>query len=373
MSIWNKTTLKSWLVNLGVVLVSLLIAFGVGEIIVRLLYADTSTLYPRYHSSYHYGNYTIRGNRPNSDYWHTSADGSWEFKINSRGFRNTEEFAYENPDSILRVLSLGDSHTLGYEARQEYTFSAVLERYLRCHGRPAQVMNAGVSGWSTEEELVFLQEEGIKYHPDFVVIGYYGNDLVDNLRADLFNLGESDTLLSKSYVYVPGVRVQDIVLGFPVTRYLSGHSYFYSLLFNAGWDYFKVRARGEAVDRTAAEYAVVTAAGMTDYEMRLELAILRQMNRVCREHGTRLIMLDIPKPDLLQTFVPSMSPALLSNLRDAGVDVIGSMDILSDLNGTAEIHVAHGHRHISELTHTLFALALGQRMLAEQVAATQTR
>jgi hypothetical protein len=122
----------------------------------------------------------------------------------------------------------------------------------------------------------------------------------------------------------------------------------------------------------AVEYAVVTAEGMTDYEMRLELAIIRQMNRVCREQGARLIVLDIPKPDLPHTFLPSIPPALRTGIQNLGVDVIGSMDVLSGLNGVAEIHVAHGHRHISELTHSLFAIALGQRMLASPASIAQS-
>lgn len=373
MRLLNKMSLKTWLVNLSVVLASLLIAFVAGEIIIRALFSDRTTLYPRFHSSYRYGNYTIRGMRPNSVFRHTSTDGSWEFRTNSRGFRNTEEFSYEKPDSILRVLCIGDSQTQGYECRQDYTFSAVLERYLTSRGRRAQVINAGLSGWSTEEELVFLQEEGVRYHPDFVVLGFYANDLADNLRADLFNLGASDTLLARSFAYVPGVRVQDVVLGFPVTRYLSEHSYFYSLLFNATWDYYKTRALGEAVKQTATEYAIVTNEEITDYQIRLELALVRRMNEACRACGARLIILDTPKPRLPHSFTPSIPPALRNGIRQAGVDLILSTDVLSNLDGAAEFHVAHGHHHISELTHTLFGAALGQCILAQQITIPQDR
>ena len=40
-------------------------------------------------------------------------------------------YAGEKPDGGFRVLSLGDSHTVGFEVRQEHTFSEVLERFLR--------------------------------------------------------------------------------------------------------------------------------------------------------------------------------------------------------------------------------------------------
>src|SRR5438874_1371459 len=93
-----------------------------------------------------------------------------------------------DPTGTLRVLSLGDSHTQGYEVRQEATFSAVLERYLRSHGVRAEVLNAGVSGYSTAEELAFLENEGYRYQPDVVVVAFYANDFEDNLKADLFGL-----------------------------------------------------------------------------------------------------------------------------------------------------------------------------------------
>jgi lysophospholipase L1-like esterase len=103
----------------------------------------------------------------------TTIDGSWKCVTNSRGFRNTREFDYGKPANTLRVLSVGDSHTQGYEVRQEFTFSAVLERFLSHRGKKAEVINTGVSGFSNAEELVFLENEGIKYNPDVVVLGFF--------------------------------------------------------------------------------------------------------------------------------------------------------------------------------------------------------
>lgn len=83
------------------------------------------------------------GIRPNSQFWHTSVDGSWKFITNALGFRNTTEVDFVKPPKLVRILSLGDSHTNGYEVRQEATFSAVLERHLRHNGVNAEVINAG--------------------------------------------------------------------------------------------------------------------------------------------------------------------------------------------------------------------------------------
>ena len=67
---------------------------------------------------------------------------------------------------------MGVSNTQGFEVRQEHTFSAVSERYLRREGTSAEVINAGVSGFSTAEALVLLENEGINDKPDVVVLGF---------------------------------------------------------------------------------------------------------------------------------------------------------------------------------------------------------
>ena len=85
--------MRRLLANLLVVAVSLLVAFGIGEVVVRALYGDDMVLYPRYHTDYRYGDYTLRGTRPSSTFRHTSVDGSWLFTTNSAGMRNARYFA----------------------------------------------------------------------------------------------------------------------------------------------------------------------------------------------------------------------------------------------------------------------------------------
>ena len=39
--------------------------------------------------------------------------------------------------------------------------------------RHYEVINAGVPGWNLENELAYLQAEGLKYEPDLILLGYY--------------------------------------------------------------------------------------------------------------------------------------------------------------------------------------------------------
>ena len=162
--------------NLALLAVVSLVCLGLCEIGTRLLFGNQILLIPRYHTSAHYGEFTIRRLRPNIQFWHTDPDGSWKFVTNSQGFRSNEDFHLEKPPGAFRVMALGDSTTEGFEVRQNYTYPAVLERYLKKNGIQAEVFNTGVSGFGTAEELIYLENEGIKYKPDAVVLGFFGND-----------------------------------------------------------------------------------------------------------------------------------------------------------------------------------------------------
>jgi len=339
-------------------LISLVLMALVGEVIVRLTLKnqERAVLYPRYQTAYHYGPYTLRGIWPDAHFRHTSIDGSWEFVTNNHGFRDTRDFPYTKPAGTLRVLALGDSHTQGYEARQDATFSAVLERYLRAHGRRAEVLNAGVSGFGTAEELAFLENEGYRYQPDVVVVAFYANDFEDNLKANLFGLDKGG-LVEHKHEHVPGVRIQDIIYRVPGARWLSENSYFYSFLLNNVWEYFKARLARNAVT----EYAIATQSA-SKYEVDLALALIERMQRYCRAHGMRLIVVDIPSPGKAYQSTESMPPAAERVLQGQQIEFVSSHALFADYMGTVPLHVPHGQQHISELTHAAIGVELGRRI-----------
>lgn len=368
---------KILLANIALLVISLISAIAFGEIVVRILYKDVTTLFPRYHTDYHYGRYTIRGIRSNAEFWHTSPDGSWKFVTNSKGFRNTKEFAYEKPAGTMRVLSLGDSHTQGYEVRQDFTFSAILERYLTAHKISAEVINTGVSGFGNAEQLVLLENEGYKYHPDVVVLAFYANDFEDNIKSDLFGLTDGNQLVEKKFEHIPGVNIQNLIYSLPAVKWLSENSYLYSTLFNTTWVYFKKRLKEHAVQQTSGsrkplaesdgdlEFAIPTSANHSDYETSLAAALIERMQQFCAKKGIRFMVVDIPNRLANHRFASSLSSVLREKLDAANIEYISSETYLQDFDGIAEIHVPHGSRHISEFTHTLVGAEIGRRILTE--------
>jgi lysophospholipase L1-like esterase len=373
------------LVNLLLTCVALAIALAVAEFTVRLFYKDRTVLFPRYHTGYQYGPYRLRGIRPNVVFQHTSIDGSWTFITNSKGLRNTTDFPYSKAKGTLRVLSLGDSQTQGYEVRQEATFSAVLEHFLNGRGVHAEVLNSGVSGFGTAEELAFLENEGYRYEPDVVVLAFYSNDFVDNIKAGLFRLDEPDRLVEAKFEHIPGVRIQDIIYRVPGVKWLGENSYFYSTLFNSVWEFAKSEARSRAVHKStpsrtnpepaaneAFDFAVETQSKHSAYQTALAVALIKRMQVFCTGRGIRLIVVDVPQRLGDRQFVSSFSSEVLDGLAAAHTEYATSDSLFDDYRGAVELHVPHGIHHITEFTHALIGVELGRRILAAGKATSQS-
>lgn len=356
------TKIKSILANLSLSILVIVIVLIIMEFLVRSLYKDETVLFPRYHTDAHYGDFTLRKIHPNSVFWHTSTDGKWKFTTNKQGLRNNKNFEYEKTEGTIRIISLGDSHTQGYEARQDYTFSAIMEKYLNAHDHNAEVINAGISGFSTAEELLFLENEGIKYKPDFVILGFFANDFQDNIKANFFKLEENGNLIIQKNEHIPGVKIQNIIYSLPLVKWFSENSYFYSLLFNNTWSFFKMRLSKRASDRVV-EYAIPTQNKFSDYQLDLTSALLKRMYDFCQKNNIKLIIVDIPQIAEGNLFKTSFPESLSKNIEKYSDGYISSESLLADYSGVAEIHRPHGHRHISEFTHTLLGVSMAKKII----------
>jgi hypothetical protein len=361
----NKATLlkRIYLVS-GSLVISLLVAEG----IIRLAFGGRVVLFPRFHDEASYSKYTIRRLRPNTTFWHRSVDGSWKFVTNSKGFRSDKEFSYGKPNGVLRVMSLGDSHTEGFECHQDKTYSAVIQRYLEKRGIKAEVINAGVSGFGTAEALVFLENEGIKYSPDVVVLGYFANDLDDNIKADLFRL-DNGTLVESRYHHAPGARVSSHLNQIAPLRWLSQNSYTYSIVFNTVWEWRKRLLLTEKEQQMATEFAMKQEDNDTDViilKKDLTIAIINRIRDFCQHNKVLLILLDIPQLEKDgHDFRSSIPDELVSQFSQASDAIIQSTNVLIDYQGVTDLFVPHGHRHISETTHMLLGVATAKEIIKQ--------
>ena len=107
-------------------------------------------------------------------------------RINSHGFRDRER-SYSKPLNTVRIAVLGNSWTEALQVPLEKTYCSVVERLLTrspCFaGKNVEVLNFGVAGYSTGQELLTLQQEVWKYQPDMVLLAFYpARDIANNIR-----------------------------------------------------------------------------------------------------------------------------------------------------------------------------------------------
>ena len=352
--------------NLLLLFITVLFCTGLCELGTRIFLSDRIVLFPRYHTIAHYGEYTSRRLRPNSEFWHTSRDGSWKFTTNSQGFRASREFDIRKPERTLRIIALGDSHTQGFEVRQDHTFAAVIERVFISRGVKAEVFNTGVSGFGTAEELIYLENEGIKYRPDAIAIGFYANDFEDNVKSGFFRL-EGNQLTGESKEFAPGVRILDFINAIPPLRWLSENSYFYSLLMNTVWETAKSALFKSAAERVRTEFALPTEP-VDHYRGRLQVRLLERMFSFCQKSGIIMIVLDIPQksggPDSMN-FVSSIPNDLIPAFRANSDMLLLSEDVLGKFRNLTAFHVPHGQHHINELSHLMLGFAAAEALLVK--------
>ena len=90
----------------------------------------------------------------------------------------------EPPDeTAFRVLVLGDSQAFGFGVEDSETFASQLEELLNggsdCGS--IEVLNAGVPGYGTFDQLNYLRSRGAEVRPDLVLVQFLSaNDLLEN-------------------------------------------------------------------------------------------------------------------------------------------------------------------------------------------------
>ncbi len=126
-------------------------------------------------------------------------EGGSLVEISRDGLRDREHPRIK-PPATLRVAVLGDSYAEALGIPVEQTFWSVLERHLNRngagHGWRVEVVNFGVHGYGTGQELLTLRCCVWDYEPDVVLLAFFsGNDVSDNSPA----LDHSPTRYARPY------------------------------------------------------------------------------------------------------------------------------------------------------------------------------
>jgi hypothetical protein len=105
--------------------------------------------------------------------------GDKALSSNSMGIRGKAEYSYQRSPETTRIAIFGDSFTFGDEVSDDETFSHRLAQLLPS----TEILNFGVHGYGHDQELLYLQQEGVKYRSDLVILGFVFADVERNILA----------------------------------------------------------------------------------------------------------------------------------------------------------------------------------------------
>lgn len=161
----------------------ILLGFSFGGIVAEIALRVAGYSYPEFYQLDQTRGYALR---PNAAGWYRK-EGEAYVAINSDGLRDAEH-ALTKPADTIRIAVVGDSYPEALSVPMDQAFWFVLGKKLQeCDafpGKKIEVLNFGVSGYGTAQELLTLRAQVWKYSPDVVLLAVTtNNDITDNVRA----------------------------------------------------------------------------------------------------------------------------------------------------------------------------------------------
>jgi GDSL-like Lipase/Acylhydrolase family len=209
--------ITKWTANAALAVSSLFVALLCAEGILRMFYPQPLGVW-----------YSLRDglviHPPELSVYLNQFDRTVQF--NSIGMRDREH-AVPKDNGTFRVLLLGDSFMEALQVDFEDSFPKLLEDRLRqASHRTVEVINCAVSGWGTDQELIYLQQYGLKFHSDLILIGMtIHNDVSDNLEGHFHTLVDGK-MLPKPKQEMPWFEYRSL----KVKDFLASHSHLTQLL-----------------------------------------------------------------------------------------------------------------------------------------------
>ena len=356
--------MRRLLANLFVAALALLVALAAGELFLRVF------------RPYELGLWESRRDglvllRPGLDTALAGADH--RVRTNDLGLRDVEH-SLAKPAGTLRIVLLGDSFMEALQVPFEESFPNLLASSLEASGgRPVEVVNAGVSGWGTDDQLTWLHTTGLALEPDLVLVAMtLHNDVSDNLALE-WHTFEAGRLRERPRPLLSEPQYLEL----RAKGFLASHFHVYQALARA-WRSRGVRDAAQTLDEHVAGLLAFAPPPQIELGWELTEALLDEMERTAEQGGARLAVFLIPlwiqvEPQYLEGFLRrhALPRAALSvgapQERMARWGESRGVPVFDLLPAFAAANAAEGSRlYLERDGHWS---AQGHRLAAEQVAA----
>jgi len=272
--------MKKFFFSIILFLIVIITTLLLSEITIRVF--APQSIVPRFVESAPWG---IRKVIANVDAIHQTDEYRYRYRTNSQGFRGTKEYSINPKDGVYRIVVQGDSVTLGYGVKDNETFSQVLEDMLIKKGINAEVINMGVSGFGTAEELIQFNNVAKQYKPNLVILGYFQNDDKNNHVSKLYEVKDGK-LQRKSEYFQPGIYFRDRISSIPFYNFLSQNSHLLTFFRNYFSGYIWRQLSEQVPENVKSKKSNEKASLLTQ-------SLLNKYIEDVTKSGTNLILLDI--------------------------------------------------------------------------------
>lgn len=227
-------------------------------------------------------------------------------RVNSDGFRGPD-YTRDVPAGKQRLAVLGDSETFGHLLAEDAALPGALQAQLnRTSGSRYEVLNFGVPGYNTMQEMKLLETKVFKYQPSVVILYYVFNDPILSQRSML------------------------------VTKTVFHRLYLVSFF---DWFLFKRITRNDIESRYREVMADSNARSMVEFYLDLHSSsyfdttqsLIRQMARKSRQNGCRFVLVIAPELYGIDDFKNYPYETIHRKLRGLASSDIEVVDPLPDL------------------------------------------
>ncbi|MEW6404705.1 MAG: SGNH/GDSL hydrolase family protein [Chloroflexota bacterium] len=293
------------LINLSLVIISTLFSLFLSEIALRLMGFDPLYVSPERDRFWKYDSLLGWAHQPGQEGIFETPQFQTVVRINENGLRDRQH-SYERQNDGKRILVLGDSFAWGYGVEEAERFSQLLQEPLG-----VEVINAGVSGYSTDQELLWYENEGIKYETDLVILVVAGNDVGDN-----------DRQLVNTIYYKPKFVIEEgqlVPTGIPVAKTSPQGKFIYSLSQRSALTYFLVQRYFDLLSlygkmKANSDHAILPVSGVnTEGEpFELTVAIIDEIRDIAEAREARFMIVttdrwwNYPSEETYRDFVTTL-------------------------------------------------------------------
>ncbi len=308
---------KAVVTNLKIAVASLVVFFGVSELLVRIYYPGLLHEQQMFVPADYMDSAVLK---KNLDKTVISKSSGFQYHVttNKLGLRSLKEISLIKTDGSYRILCLGDSFTFGLGVNDDETYPHYLEKIFSDNRlEDISVINAGFAdGWGPGTEYLYLKSKIERLDPDLVILGFC-------MESDLTDVWKNEWILAEN--------------GLPTDIIHPGNKIPTFIKHNIGLYQFLRIHFAPAIQR----FLLGIESGQSEFPYydeaweRVQHLIL-SMKTISNDHGARFVILTMPTKDVVldekygkTSFGLSLSGQIIDFGRDNDIPVIDLVEPFS--------------------------------------------